>query len=124
MIAARVLLRPAILVLLHESDDHGYALLERLADAGLPGVDRGGMYRALRTLENEGCVRSRWASAERGAPRRVYALTALGEHHLRQSVTDLTHQRDTVAGLVERAGRSRAERSLALGERQRLLHLA
>lgn len=123
MSASRGLLRPAILLLLDESDDHGYSLMQRLSDAGLRGVDRGGMYRALRSLEEGGSVRSWWTGAERGAPRRLYALTAVGQNHLRQSVTDLVDQRDTVAGLLERAGRSGARHPQALGD-QRLLHLA
>lgn len=119
MTAPRALLRPAILVLLSEQDDHGYALMERLAEAGLGNLDPAGVYRALRALEAEGAVRSWWADAERGARRRLYALTAKGEHHLRQSLAGLVDQRDTVAGLVDRARRSRLP---AGGER--LLHLA
>lgn len=118
MNGSKVLLRPAILVLLREREDHGYALVERLAAAGLGTLDPPGVYRALRGLEEEGAAISWWTSAPRGAPRRVYSLTETGERSLRQSMAVLAQQRDTVAGLVERAKgadsrrRSRAERSL------------
>ncbi len=99
---SRALLRPAILVLLREREDHGYALVERLGAAGLGTFDPPGIYRALRGLEEEGAARSWWTSAPRGAPRRVYALTGAGERSLRQALALLASQRDTVAGLVER----------------------
>lgn len=65
---SRVLLRPAILVLLHEHNDHGYSLMERLGQAGLGRVDPAGVDRALRVLEDEGSARSWWTSAEPGPP--------------------------------------------------------
>lgn len=125
----RALLRPALLVLLNEQDDHGYALMERLADVGLGGVDPGGVYRALRALEDEGSVRSWWANAERGPLRRIYALTGQGQHQLAQSLVGLAHQRDTVAALVDRGGgrvpqREAGRQHLTAKEAARLLHLA
>lgn len=126
MTASRVLLRTAILVLLHEREDHGYALMERLAAAGLGRVDGAGVYRILQALEDEGEAQSWWTSTDRGAPRRTYALTEEGEAHLRRSLEDLARQRDTVAGLVERGrsvllGHSGHRRA---GEAERLLRLA
>ncbi len=103
MTGSKALLRPAILVLLRERQDHGYALVERLAAAGLGSFDPPGVYRALRGLEAEGAAISWWTSAPRGAPRRVYTLTEIGEGSLRQSMAALARQRDAVAGLVERA---------------------
>ena len=110
-------------MLLSERDDHGYALMERLTEVGLANLDPAGVYRALRAMEAEGAVRSWWADAERGAPRRLYALTAKGEHQLRQSLAGLIDQRNTVAGLVERARCSRL-RPVLSGDGERLLHLA
>lgn len=98
----RSMLRPTILVLLHEEPDHGYALRERVVDLGLGHLDSAGLYRGLRALEEEGAVRSWWMSAERGAPRRVYALTEKGDHELAQALVGLARQRDAMAGLVER----------------------
>jgi PadR family transcriptional regulator PadR len=122
--APRALLRPAILVLLSEHDDHGYALLERLVDVGLGGVDSGGMYRALRALEDEGTVRSWWASSERGSRRRVYALTFAGQDDVRQSLLALADQRDTVTQLVERAQRSGVGECHDRAGEERLIRLA
>ncbi len=98
----RTLLRPGILVLLQEQDDHGYAIIERLFGLWLGGADPGGVYRALRTLEDEGSVRSWWADAERGAPRRVYAITGVGRQELARSLEGLEHQRMVLDELVHR----------------------
>lgn len=102
----RTLLRPAILVLLNEQDDHGYALIERLTGVGLTGVDPGGTYRVLRALEDEGFVRSWWANADLGPPRRMYSLTGQGQEELRKSLVALAHHRDTVARVIGRGGGS------------------
>ncbi len=129
MSGSRVLLRPAILVLLRERHDHGYSLMERLGQAGLGRMDPAGVYRALRVLEEEGSARSWWTSAERGAPRRVYALTSAGERQLGETLRELDHQRSTVTGLLQR-GRSAnfAPRSTSdhrpSDQGERLLHLA
>ncbi len=107
----RTLLRPAILVLLQEQDDHGYALMDRLVDLGLGRPDSAGVYRALRALEEEGAVRSWWAAAERGAPRRVYALSGPGRHQLDRSLEGMDRQRDVLESLVGRARVGAATRS-------------
>lgn len=95
-------MRPAILVLLREEEGHGYAIIERLFDLGLTGTDSGGMYRALRALEEEGAVRSWWADAERGAPRRVYAITGIGRRQLTRALDGLERQRAMLDEIVDR----------------------
>ena len=47
-------LRPCLLLLLREERAHGYDLLERIQSLGFDGSDPGGLYRALRALENDG----------------------------------------------------------------------
>ena len=54
----RNFLRPCLLLLLREQPAHGYELLERLRTFGF-ARDPGGLYRALRGLEQDGFVRSR-----------------------------------------------------------------
>ncbi len=81
----RTLLRPAILLLLREQEGHGYELASRLAELGLEiPPNNGGLYRSLRTMAGEGLVTSYWTAPERGSPRRVYAITEVGEQHLEQ----------------------------------------
>jgi DNA-binding PadR family transcriptional regulator len=45
-------------------------------------MDPGGLYRALRAMEQEGLVGSRWEPSEAGPPRRTYHLTEEGEDWL------------------------------------------
>lgn len=74
----RNFVRPCLLLLIAESPAHGYDLLEQLAELGLVRIDPGGLYRALRAMEQEGLVRSWWEPSETGPDRRTYNLTAEG----------------------------------------------
>ena len=74
----RNFVRPCVLLLLREHPAHGYDLLERLPEVGYLQVDPGGVYRALRAMEQEGLVKSTWEPSGAGPPRRGYALTADG----------------------------------------------
>ena len=78
----RNFLRPCLLLLVAEQPSHGYDLLERLDDLGFRGSDAGGLYRALRAMEQEGLVRSAWSQSEFGPPRRTYELTDEGQDWL------------------------------------------
>lgn len=98
----RSFLRPAILVLLKEQASHGYDLVSRLADMGFDVADFGGLYRLLRTMEEEGLLVSKWGEPERGPARRVYELTALGEEYLRDSAPALVSQRRAIGDMLER----------------------
>ena len=69
-------LEPFLLLLVAESEAHGYALIGRLNELGVApdGVDVGMAYRTLRELETKGLVLSDRVTAG-GAPRRDYRLT-------------------------------------------------
>jgi poly-beta-hydroxybutyrate-responsive repressor len=69
----------AALLLLRERPAHGYDLLERLPELiGEERVDVGNLYRVLRTLEEQGLVRSEWDETLPGPAKRTYELTAAG----------------------------------------------
>src|SRR3984893_2542991 len=74
-------LQPCLLLLIAESPGHGYDLLERLAAFGFER-DPGGLYRALRTMEGEGLVRSEWQLSSVGPGPRHYELTRPGAERL------------------------------------------
>ena len=82
-------LRPCLLLLLREQPAHGYALLERLRPMGFNRDDPGRLYRALRSLETDGLVRSVWEKSTSGPDRRMYELTREGMECLHESVTSL-----------------------------------
>ncbi|MGH9164370.1 MAG: helix-turn-helix transcriptional regulator, partial [Acidimicrobiales bacterium] len=99
---ARNLVRPAILLLLKERESHGYELVSRLGELGFDVPDFGGLYRSLRTMEDEGVVSSHWGTPARGPARRVYAITPEGERQLRESAPALVQQRRAIGGLLDR----------------------
>ncbi|MGH9177444.1 MAG: response regulator [Acidimicrobiales bacterium] len=99
---ARSLLRPAILLLLKEHESHGYELVSRLAELGFDVPDFGGLYRALRSMEDEGLVSSHWGTPARGPARRVYGITSDGDQQLKESAPALVNQRRAIGGLLDR----------------------
>lgn len=85
----RSFLRPILLLLLAERDSHGYELLEQVTELGLERTDTGGLYRALRAMEQEGLVTSTWEPSTSGPARRRYALSEEGLDWLHASAGSL-----------------------------------
>ena len=71
-------LRACLLLLIGEAPAHGYELLEQIGKLGLGTVDPGGLYRALRVMEQDGIVESWWEHSAAGPARRTYRLTQEG----------------------------------------------
>ena len=97
-------LRPCILLLLREQPAHGYDLLERLRALGFDREDPGGLYRALRLLENEKLVRSAWEPSESGPDRRIYELTRAGMEELHDAAGALEQTRAVLDRFASRYG--------------------
>lgn len=95
-------IRPCILLLVKEGGAHGYDLLEKLSELGLPKSDPGGLYRTLRWMEREGLVQSWWVTSDVGPPRRSYQLTAEGEDWLHAWAGALRESRRIVSGFLRR----------------------
>lgn len=70
------------LAALAEGEAHGYAIVTRLADAGVGRVKGGAMYPVLNRLETEGAVTSVWREGIAGPGRKVFALTEDGRRRL------------------------------------------
>jgi len=98
----RNFLRPCVLLLLREAPAHGYDLLERLRAFGFTGSDPGGLYRALRGLEQDGLVRSAWEASESGPDRRIYDLTRAGMEDLHDRAGALADTRTVIDRLLSR----------------------
>lgn len=60
---------------------YGYGLAEQLSRHGI-GVEKTIVYRALRGLESQGYVTSRWIDSRLGPQRRLYSLTSIGRRML------------------------------------------
>lgn len=71
-------LRSCALLLLAEGRKHGYELLVEFSARGYGDSDAGGLYRALRAMEDEGLVESSWQQGDFGPARRVYSITDRG----------------------------------------------
>jgi PadR family transcriptional regulator, regulatory protein PadR len=72
----------AAAAVLAEGDNHGYAVAQRLAEAGFGRMKGGVLYPVLARLETEGILSSTWTAGEGGPGRKVYALTATGAEWL------------------------------------------
>lgn len=89
----RNFLQCCVLLLLRERPAHGYELLERLKPFGIADGDPGNLYRRLRSLEQQGMVRSEWEMSDSGPRRRKYHLTESGDARLRHWADSLTETR-------------------------------
>ena len=81
------MVRPAVLVCLLKSEQHGYQLLKDLDEMimfkGL-SPDMTGVYRCLHEMEEEGLVTSEWETPpDRGRARRQFRITADGRDCLK-----------------------------------------
>ncbi|HET7488531.1 MAG TPA: helix-turn-helix transcriptional regulator [Acidimicrobiales bacterium] len=91
-----------LLLVLVERPAYGYELKEQLDGLGLPGFDRGRIYRVLRGLEAVGAVVSHWETAQRGPARRTYELTDAGHDRLRAHVHAVRGQRRRLTRFLTR----------------------
>lgn len=66
-------------------------------------IETAALYRALRQLEENGCVTSSWDVEGSGPARRFYALTARGEEHLREWIAVLDHMSQSMNRLIREA---------------------
>ena len=78
VVTPRNYLHGCLLLLIAESPAHGYDLVERLGDLGLANVDPPAVYRALRTLNDDGLLESWWEGSDAGPARRRYRLSDRG----------------------------------------------
>ncbi len=72
-------IQPSILLFLSKGPSYGYELIDKLKSLGFhkETIDVGAVYRTLRKMEKEGCVKSVWH--KRGTRRRrVYQITPGG----------------------------------------------
>jgi poly-beta-hydroxybutyrate-responsive repressor len=96
---------PAVLLLLRERPAHGYDLLERLpALVGDERVDVGNLYRALRSLEEQGLVASEWDERLPGPAKRTYRLSGPGREALDRWAVALTETRGRIDAFLDRYG--------------------
>jgi len=94
---------PLLLFLLKKSgQSHGYELAAELPRHAMTdsAIELAALYRTLRQLEENGCVTSEWEAEGSGPARRVYALTARGEEHLKEWLVVLGHLAQSMTRFV------------------------
>jgi PadR family transcriptional regulator, regulatory protein PadR len=102
-------LRACVLLLLQERPAHGYDLIEGVRGLGLDRADPGGLYRAMRAMEQEGLVTSWWEESQSGPARRSYTLTAEGREWLHAwagTLREVRRHLDTYLGRYAEVGQS------------------
>jgi PadR family transcriptional regulator PadR len=67
-------LRDRLLAMVGEQPGHGYDLCDRLGCVAVGSADSVAIYRALRAMERDGLVESRWDEPVSGPARRVYSI--------------------------------------------------
>jgi PadR family transcriptional regulator, regulatory protein PadR len=72
----------AAAAVLAEGDNHGYAVAQRLNEAGFGRLKGGVLYPVLARLESDGVLSSTWAAGAGGPGRKVYSLTGRGARWL------------------------------------------
>jgi poly-beta-hydroxybutyrate-responsive repressor len=83
-----------LLVMLKDLNLHGYEIMSALRENFAITTDPGSVYRALRRLERDGYIRSRWSTQDHAGPaRRVYTLTEAGSDALELWSTGLEQYR-------------------------------
>ena len=93
-----------ILLILSKEPTHGYDITRSMEeyDIEFAGIGQmGTLYRILRQMEEEGLVSSTWNTAGRGAPRRVYSITPLGEEYLESYVNQLKELKERIENFID-----------------------
>jgi PadR family transcriptional regulator, regulatory protein PadR len=98
----RNFLRTCVLLLLREAPAHGYDLLERAQAFGFTRSDPGGLYRTLRSLEQDGLVRSAWEASPQGPDRRIYEITRAGAEELHAAALTVRQGAEVLERFVSR----------------------
>ncbi len=98
----RAYLRPSLLLLLAEAPSHGYELLEQVRAVGVRLAEPSGLYRALRSLDEDRLVSSWWEPSQSGPARRLYAITDAGRAGLEAYMADMRDMRWLLDALLDR----------------------
>ena len=98
------LVRPAVLALLAQQKTHGYDIVQRLQELKMfieIPPDTSGVYRVLKSMEDEGLVSSAWVLGNTGPAKRRYTLTKDGKACLKRWVETLENYRAQIDGLLD-----------------------
>ncbi|WP_151524781.1 PadR family transcriptional regulator [Serinicoccus kebangsaanensis] len=99
----RGVLGVCVLRILLDGPSYGYAITQRLEQAGLGKVKGGTLYPLLSRLEDAGHVAVEWRPGEGGPGRKFFALTEQGRGHAQEQTARWADFTTTTRGLLDRA---------------------
>lgn len=100
----RGVLSVSVLAIIADGDTYGYAIAQRLEEAGLGRIKGGTLYPLLSRHEENGLITSRWEDGDGGPGRKVFTLTPEGQHRLDRLRTDWAAFTIITGGLIGAPG--------------------
>ncbi|MFX0537839.1 PadR family transcriptional regulator [Ornithinimicrobium sp. Y1847] len=99
----RGVLGVCVLRILLDGPSYGYAITQRLGEAGLGTVKGGTLYPLLGRLEEAGHVEVDWRPGDGGPGRKYFALTEQGRHAAQEQATAWVDFTTTTRALTDGA---------------------
>ena len=96
----RGVLSLCVLSVVADGETYGYAVAQRLQEAGLGAVKGGTLYPVLARLELDGLLVSSWREGAGGPGRKFFAVTPAGASALTERVADWTTFTDRALALL------------------------
>ena len=96
----RGVLALCVLAVVAEQETYGYAVAQRLQDAGLGTVKGGTLYPVLARLEQDGLLTSSWREGDGGPGRKFFAATPAGQEAVRERTASWLVFTERAAGLL------------------------
>jgi PadR family transcriptional regulator PadR len=97
------LVRPAILGVLWQGPLHGYVIIQQLEKLSFfqnQSPDPTGIYRSLKSMEEEGLLISKWDTVQSGPARRLFTLTEDGRDCLGRWFQTLGEYRKDINNMI------------------------
>ena len=93
----------SLLLLLSKGESHGYILAEKLTNFGFSKdeLNIGTLYRALRKMEKDSYIISKWKEGGQGPKKRVYQITETGKNTLTQLIEMLKNRKKRIEKLID-----------------------
>ena len=99
----RGVLGVCVLRILLDGPSYGYAITQRLAEAGLGTVKGGTLYPLLGRMEEAGHVEVDWRPGDGGPGRKYFVLTEQGRHEAGQQAARWADFTTTTRSLTDKA---------------------
>lgn len=100
----RGVLSLCVLAVVAEGETYGYAVAQRLQEAGLGTIKGGTLYPVLARLEEDGCVTAHWSAGEAGPGRKYFTVTPAGRALLDGRIADWRTFTERASALLPSGG--------------------